>query len=137
MTVALLPKGGSYYCGIGLLELFWKAVEILIDKRMKVVEFHDNLHGFLEGRGTGTATKEAKPAQQLAYIEQAPFYGIFLDLQKAYDSMDRDRCLHISKVYGVGPNTPWLIKYFWDEAVLVCQVSGYYGEPFSADYGAT
>ena len=82
-------------------------------------------------------TIEAKLVHQLAYIEQAPFYGIFLDLQKAYESMDRDRCLHISKVHGVGPNTPWLIKYFWDEAVLVCQVSGYYGEPFSADYGAT
>ena len=79
---------------------------------MKVIVFHDSLHGFLGGRGTGTATIEAKVAQQLAYIEQAPFYGIFLDLQKAYNAMDRDRCLQILKGYGVGMNILLLIKYF-------------------------
>ena len=86
---------------------------------MKVIVFHDSLHGFLGGRGTGTATFEAEVAQQLAYIKQAPFYGIFLDLQKAHDAIGRDRCLQILKGYGVGMNILRLIKYFWDEAVLV------------------
>ena len=26
---------------------------------------------------------------------QTPLYGIFIDLRKAYDAMDRDRCLEI------------------------------------------
>ena len=86
---------------------------------MKVIVFHDSLHGLLGGRGTGTATIEAKVAQQLAYTEQAPFYGIFLDIQKAYDAIDRDRCLQILKGYGVGMNILRLIKYFGGEAVLV------------------
>ena len=70
MTVVLLPKGGGDYRGIGLLEPFWKVVEILMDGRMEAINFHDCLHGFLKGRGTGTATIEAKLAQQLAFIEQ-------------------------------------------------------------------
>ncbi len=38
---------------------------------------------------------EAKLTQQLAYIEQAPFYGVFINLKKAFDAMDQERCLFI------------------------------------------
>ena len=40
MIVLLLPKGGGDYRGIGLLEPFWKAVEVVIDKRMQKICFH-------------------------------------------------------------------------------------------------
>ena len=36
---------------------------------------------------------EAKLVQQLAFAEQCPLYGIFIDLKKAYDAMDRGHCL--------------------------------------------
>jgi len=55
MIVILIPKGGGDYHGIGLMEPFWKAIEVLIDERMKAIDFHDSLHGFLKGRGCGTA----------------------------------------------------------------------------------
>jgi hypothetical protein len=80
MVIVLLPKGGGDYRGIGLLEPVWKVVEVLMDKRFLAIEFHDCLHGFLAGRGTGTATMEVKLAQQFAYQEQAAWYQIFLDL---------------------------------------------------------
>eukprot|EP00957_Ditylum_brightwellii_P133838 10205282-Ditylum_brightwellii.AAC.1 len=89
-----------------------------MDRRLEVVKFHDCLHGFRTGRGTGTAIIEAKLAQQLAYIKQQPWYVVFLDLQKAYDSMDCKRCEDILVAYGVGPNTMRLIRYFWDHAEL-------------------
>ena len=94
------------------MEPFWKAVDILIDKRIKIIRFHDSIHGFLGGRGTGTEIIEAKLAQQLAYIKQAPFYEIFLDLRKAFNAMDMNRCLLILKCYGVEPNIPRLVKLF-------------------------
>ncbi len=46
---------------------------------------------------------EAKLAQQLAHLEQRPFFGIFTDLKKAFDAMDRGRCLAILALHGVGP----------------------------------
>ena len=70
MTVVLLPKGGGNYRSIGLLEPFWKVIEVLMDQRLEVIKFHDCLHGFLKGRGTGMAAMEAKMAQQLALLSK-------------------------------------------------------------------
>ena len=43
----------------------------------------------------------------------AVLYVIFLDLTKAYDSLDRSRCLDIMEGYGVGPNARRLLKTYW------------------------
>ena len=45
-------------------------------------------------------------------------YGIFLDSRKAFDAMDRGRCLAILEDTGVGPCALCLIKFFWDNEVL-------------------
>ena len=137
IIIVLLPKGNGDYRGIGLLEPLWKCVEILMDTRLHVIEFHDCLHGFLTGRGTGTATTEVKLAQQLAYLEQQPLFGIFIDLKKAYDAMDRERCLEIMVAYGVGPNLIRLLRFFWDNAELVCRAGGCFGTPFKSYRGVT
>ncbi len=64
--IALLPKGGGNYRGIGLLEPFWEVVEKIMVRRLALIEFHDCLHGGLPKRGTGKASIKAKLAQQLA-----------------------------------------------------------------------
>ena len=87
--VVLIPKGASGdFRGIGLLEVAWKILEKIIDARLKCVPLHDALHGFRPGRGCSTGIMEVKLAQQLSSLEQCPFFGIFLDLKKAYDAMD-------------------------------------------------
>ena len=135
--VVLISKGSGDYRGIGLLEVAWKVIEGVIDERLKGVALHDSLHGFREKRGCGTGIMEAKLTQQLAFVEQCPLYGVFLDLRKAYDAMDRSRCLLILKDCGVGFKTLRLIQRFWDGSVLVCRASGCYGEPFKARRGVT
>ncbi|KAL7548851.1 hypothetical protein ACHAWF_012112, partial [Thalassiosira exigua] len=88
--LVLIPKGGGGYRGIGLLEPIWKVLEavMVMDGRLNIVDLHDCLHGYRKARGTGTGILEAKLAQQLAYLEQCPLYGIFIDLRKAFDAMD-------------------------------------------------
>ncbi|KAL7545958.1 hypothetical protein ACHAWF_009309, partial [Thalassiosira exigua] len=137
VVVVLLPKGGGDYRGIGLLEPIWKVIEGVMDTRLEVIELHDCLHGYRTKRGTGTATVEAKLAAQLAYLEQKPFFAIFIDLRKAFDAMDRGRCLRILRGYGVGPNIRRLIKLFWTLAEMVCRAGGNYGTPFGAGRGVT
>lgn len=137
VVIVLIPKGSGGYRGIGLLDPLWKVVECLIDDRMKVIEFHDSLHGFVQKRGCNTAVLEAKLVQQLAYLRQTPLFGVFLDLKKAYDAMDRSRCIHILEGYGVGEQAMQLIRYFWDHASLACRAQGRYGPIFKAGRGVT
>ena len=120
-----------------MARLIWKVIEIIMDGRLETISFYDCLHGFLKGRGTGTATIEAKLAQQLASIKQEALYQTFIDLKKAYDAMDRERCLEILQGYGVDPLILRLIEKFWDLAILACRASGCYGKPFKAHRGVT
>ena len=125
VVTVLIPKGGGEYRGIGLLEPIWKVMERVMDLRLEKIKLHDSLHGCLAGRGTGTGIIEAKLAQQLAHLKQRPFFGVFIDLKKAFDAMDRGRCL----AHGVGPQMLRLIRNFWETATNVCCAKGNYGRP--------
>jgi hypothetical protein len=88
VVMVLIPKGGGEYRGIGLLEPIWKVLERAMDIRLENIILYDSLHGCLAGQGTETGIIEAKLVQQLAHLEQAPFFGVFIDLKKAFDAMD-------------------------------------------------
>ena len=70
-------------------------------------------------------------------LKQIPLYGIFLDLRKAYDTLDRDRALDLLKAYGAGPQCLRLLKNFWEMQKVVAKQSGYFGNPFDATRGVT
>jgi hypothetical protein len=70
------------------MEPIWKVLERVMDHRLETIVLRGSLHGCLKHRGTGTAIIEAKLAQQLAHLEQAPFYGVFINLRKAFNAMD-------------------------------------------------
>ena len=90
--MVLIPKGKGDYRGIGLMEVMWKVVAVILNSRFtSSITFHEVLHGFWAGRGTGTGTLEAKMLQQLAAMREEVLYVIFLDLTKAYDALDRSR----------------------------------------------
>ena len=61
------------------------------------VVLYNALHGFRGGRGTGTgtATLEAKLAQQIVGLAHEPIFQLFLDIHQAYDSLDMGRCLEL------------------------------------------
>ncbi len=70
-------------------------------------------------------------------MEQEPLYQVFVDLCKAYNHLDRAKCLEITTGYGVGPKLLCLQKYFWDQAKMACRAGGSFGKPFSAFRGVT
>ena len=72
----------------------WKVVAAILHRQLTTaITYHDALHGFQAGCGTGTATFEAKLLQQLADMREEVLYVIFLDLTKVYDALDRSRIL--------------------------------------------
>jgi hypothetical protein len=109
----------------------------VIDCRLDSIQLHDSLHGCQHQRGMETAIIEAKLVQQLSYLEMQPFYGVFLDLRKAFNAMDREQCIMILGGYRAGPRMVRLICGFWRNSIMVCHAAGNYGKAFKAGHGIT
>ena len=64
--MVLITKGGREYHGIGLAEVVWKVVNVILNNHIATSnDFHDVLHNLWAGHGTGTTSLEAKLLQQL------------------------------------------------------------------------
>ena len=112
-AVVFIPKGKKGYRGIGLVEVIWKVVAVILNRPFtSSITYHDVLHGFQAGRGMGTATLEAKQIQQLAAMREEVLYVNSLDLTKAYDALNSSRCLEILEGYGVSPSARRLLKTY-------------------------
>ena len=95
-AVVLIPKGNTDCRGIVLVEVMWKVLAAILNRRLTAsITFHDFLHGFRKGHGTGAATLEATLLQHLAALREEVLYVIFQDIHKTYDALDRSRCLEI------------------------------------------
>ena len=110
----MIPKGViKYFRGIVLVEILCKTITSLLNRQlMTAITFHDVLHGIRAGHGTGTADLEAKLLQQLTDMREEVLFYFFSNLQKAYNSLDRDRCLEILGAYGVGPSSIGLLQTY-------------------------
>ena len=74
------------------MEVIWKTMTSLLNHQLMVeIKFHDVLHGFWAGCGTGTAALETKLLQQLTAMREVVLFEVFLDLQKSCDNLDWDR----------------------------------------------
>ena len=69
-----------------------------------------------------------------AIWEEVP-HVIFLDQHKAYYALDRDICLQILEVYGVGTQALHLLQRYWVFLTIVSRSGGYYGAPFKGYRG--
>jgi exonuclease III len=137
-TLVLIPKSDGGVRGIGLLESVWKVMSMIIKERMsRTIQFDDMLHGFRPGRGTGTAILEARLHLDKSIHQGKTLAQIFLDLSKAYDTLDRDRTIQILQAYGVGPRLLQLLQSFWNNLQLVPRQGGYYGRPIKSERGVT
>ena len=56
-AVLLIMKGVGYYRRIGLVEVLWKVVVVILNCRFTAsITYHNSLHGFCVAFSTGTAT---------------------------------------------------------------------------------
>ena len=93
-VLVLIPKVGGDYIRIGILVVAWNILTVIINLYLvTTIQFHDVLHGLQVGREIGTASLRAKLLQLLMAMREEVLYNIFLDFNKLYDTLDRDRCL--------------------------------------------
>ena len=64
--MVLILKGGGDFGGIGLIEVFWKTILTILNRRLgAAIVLHITLHGFQAGLGAGTVSLKANLMQQL------------------------------------------------------------------------
>ena len=108
--------------GIGLLDVIHKLISSIINIRLtNTITFCDSVHGFRKQRGCFTAIGEAKLKMQISICNSRPLYQVYIDLKKAYDSIDRDRVLYILEAYGMGPKLTKYIRVVWDKQRYLLQ----------------
>ena len=74
-------KGGGDYCRIGLVEVVWKAVTVILNRRLTAyINYYKSLYGFRAGRGMGTAINKVILLQQVTAMKEEVVHTIFLDL---------------------------------------------------------
>ena len=77
----------------------------------------------------GTLTLEEKMDQYLTGLCHEPLLQVFLDVRKAYDSLDRGSCMEILRGYGLGYNLQRLLHRFGDDQAVVPKSGRFYGRP--------
>ena len=134
----LITKGGGECIGIGLVEVIRKVCASIMNNRLwAVINLNDILHGFRQGRGTATAIMEENLDQQLAGLCHDPLFQVFLDVQKAYDSLDRVRCMEIIRGYIPGTNLQRLLHQYREKQGEVTKAGKLFGHPFGTERGVT
>ena len=91
--LVLLPKLEAGFCSVTPLDVLYKLWGVIV-----------YLHGFCTKCGCETAIPEAKLEMQWVAFNATPSFQIFLDLAKAYDSVDWEHLLELLAGYGFGAN---------------------------------
>ena len=118
-TMFFLLKGRGGVSAVKACGGVGKVCATMVNCRLKqIATLHNALHGFIVGRVTGTETLEANLAHQLAGIAYKLLFQVFLDVQKAYDSLNRGRCMYILRGYEMGQKKARLIAHHWDNLIL-------------------
>ena len=92
--VLLSPKGNRNFQVVGLVEVIWKMVSVIINREIgTVVWFHEILHGLLTSWKKWIDSLKSKTPQHMMKIREEVLYNLFLDLQKVYDALNRQRCI--------------------------------------------
>ena len=124
----LLPKGKGGHKFDGMVKVVWKKITTIINTRLRTtISLHDALHIFRQVRGAVTATLEAKRVKQLTVIFHEPLLQVFLDVKKAYESLERMQCMEILWGYGLSDNLKRILKRFWEGHAVVPRARGCYG----------
>ena len=74
-------------------------------------------------------------AQQLAGIAHETLFKVFLDVRKAYNSLDRGQCMDILREYSMVKNMACLINHHWDNLIFVPRVERFLGTAFVTGRG--
>lgn len=140
MVVPVYKKGNicdlSNYRPISILSVFSKVLEKLMYKRVvaylcRLNFFGSFQHGFLNGRSTTTALFSFTEAVLQALDSQDVVCGIFLDLSRAFDTINHTHLLNkLERIGFRGVSLNWFTSYLENRKQKVCLAA--HGQKFES-----
>ena len=83
----------------------------------------------------GEAILELKLSQDLVSIDQYPLFLVFLDLRKAYYTLDQVCIFTTLEGYGSGSHMCGILAELWERQEFVTWKNGYHGPHFQEKGG--
>jgi hypothetical protein len=130
VMLKLLPKKGDLsdpnsWRGIALLDLLSKIISSIITTRLNNHLSHfnrDDQNGFTPGRGCADALAALKMSLQTLREHQQDTYVLFLDLVKAFDSVNREMMMLILEKMGIPSNLIGVINKMYTDVTIQLDV---------------
>ena len=142
MIVNLFKKGDKAICGnyrgISLLSIAGKIITRILNKRLKRLAekiLPESQCGFRPFRGTTDMIFTARQLQEKCYEQNQPLYIAFIDLTKAFDSVNRSLLWEILSKIGCPDKFVQILRLFHDDMSATVLSNGMVTEPFLVKSG--
>ena len=144
ILVPIFKKGDTRECGnyrgIALMNHVGKLLERMMLNRLQphfeaVGAIPDTQCGFRKGVGTTEAALLSSQVSSYAIAHNMPLYKAYIDLTKAYDTVDRDLLWEVLSRQGVPPRLLALIRQFHVGAQAAVRIDGALSRQFELRRG--
>lgn len=142
MIVNLFKKGDKATCGnyrgISLLSIAGKTITRILNNRLKSLAekiLPETQCGFRQSRGTTDMIFTARQLQEKSYEQNRPLYIAFIDLTKAFDSVNRPLLWKILAKIGCPDKFIRILRLFHDDMSATVLSNGILTEPFMVTSG--
>lgn len=142
LVVPIFKKGDRTNCnnyrGISLLSCLGKLIaQILANRIVPLVEkiLPESQCGFRPSRGTTDMIFTARQLQEKCREQNRPLYIAFIDLTKAFDSVNREALWKILALYGFPQKFIAILKLLYTDMMAAVIGNGSIGEPFPINTG--
>ena len=141
--VPLHKKGDRMRCdnyrGISLLNVPGKVLSLILLERLKKIiepQLLEAQCGFREGRGTTDQIWAIRQLVEKSLEHQSELCMCFIDLSKAYDSVNREAMMAVLRKYGVPSHMVSLIEQLYAGTWCQVKMEGEVSERFEVKTGA-
>ena len=142
VTIPIFKKGDRKQCTnyrrISLLSLPEKVYAKCLERKCREIaesKLEDDQRGFRPGRSTTDQIFILKQIFEKSLELGKDLFACFVDLEKAYDRVPRDKHWKVLQEYGVNGQMLRAIKSFYSRSKVCFRVNGKQSKPFHVDVG--
>jgi hypothetical protein len=142
VIIPLLKKGDTSimdnYRGIALQDIVEKIFALVLYKRLESIvdpQIYEGQFGFRKGRGTVDAIHMIRQVLESSHEYREPLFICFVDIVKAYDSVDRSILWDALADHHVPVTIIELIKALYYNTTAKVRVGDKYSDPFDLKIG--